>query len=138
LSTYVQEAEEVTLPENLDELMKRRDVKLRALGEDGPHGLSNGFSFRFAWPNKTKGGLFTLNGFFQIKPFWQVYASASEALVLGDAVAGSFVGNARFTVQSVTPGDNQMRVAVKIENFDGQPWGGGPLSLMTDFLVIPT
>ena len=84
------------------------------------------------------GGIFTVNNFFGIKPDWNVFVSAAEARVLGDATAGSFVGNARFTVTNVAPDNNVMVIRVAIEDFNGTwPWPGGPLALITDFLVIP-
>lgn len=107
-------------------------------GPDTRAAVANGFTYRHAWQNKHK-GIFTLTltEFFGIKPDWNVFVSAGEAVVLGDATAGTFIGNARYTVNNVSPGDNFIVVRLTIDNFDGQPWPGGPLSVITDYLVVP-
>lgn len=138
-ATYVDESTVVDLP---DDLLERPGTLVRPLvpvkGATPRAALRNGFTYRHAWSNKTRGGVFTLNNFFGIKPDWNVFISAGEAIVLGDATAGSFVGNARFTVTNVSPADNKMIFRVAIENFDGAyPWPGGPLAIITDFLVVP-
>jgi hypothetical protein len=133
----------VELPDGLGGLLSRRESRFRPLfpveGVVDPRAaVANGFTFRFAWPNRTKGGIFTLNNFFGIKPDWNVFVSAGEARVLGDATAGSFVGNARFTVTGVAPDNNVMVIGVAIEDFNGAwPWPGGPLAMITDYLVVP-
>ena len=78
-----------------------------------------------------------MNNFFGIKPDWNVFVSAGEAVVLGDATAGSFIGDARYTVNNVSPGDNFIIIRVTIDNKNGGPREGNPLAILTDYLVVP-
>jgi hypothetical protein len=107
-------------------------------GADPRAAVSNGFTYRHAWPEKRK-GIFNarLNNFFGIKPDWNVFVSAGEAVVLSDATAGSFIGDARYTVNNVSPGDNFIIIRLTIDSKDGGPWGGNALAFITDYVVVP-
>jgi len=122
-------------------LLARREIRpLVPVGDvaDAPTAVANAFTLPFAWPNRTKGGIFRLTNFQGIRPDWNVFVSAGEAKVLGDRTAGNLVGNARFTVTGVAPGVNELVFGVAIEDFNGVwPWPGGPLPLNVDFFVVP-
>ncbi len=129
--------------ETLNEVVEMADdSRVRPLfpvkGADPRAAVSNGFTYRHPWRSKFK-GIFTLrvNNFFGIKPDWNVFVSAGEAVVLGDATAGSFIGDARYTVNNVSPGDNFIIIRVTIDNKNGGPWEGNPLAILTDYLVVP-
>jgi hypothetical protein len=93
--------------------------------------VSGGFTYRHAWQNPHNGTvILTLNQFFGIRPDWQVFVAAGEAVVRGDPVAGMFMGAARYTVNNVAPGSDVVVVRVTIES-------GSPLSIITDYLVVP-
>jgi len=100
-------------------------------GTDARSALTRGFTFRQAWPRKHNGTVnLTLNQFFNIRPDWQVFVSAGEAIALGDATAGSFIGAAKFTVHGVSAGVNVVTIQLSVE------WGT-PCSIITDYLVVP-
>lgn len=93
--------------------------------------VSGGFTYRHAWPNPYNGIVkLTLNQFFGIRPDWQVFVAAGQAVVRGDPVAGMFMGDARYTVNNVAPGSDIVVVRLTVE------WDS-PLPIITDYLVIP-
>ncbi|TPQ27756.1 hypothetical protein C2U70_30285 [Bradyrhizobium guangdongense] len=120
-------------------LLARREIPtLAPAGGAAEAALANAFIVPFAWPNRTKGGIFRLTNFTNMRPDWNVFVSAGEAKVLGDRTAGNIVGNARFTVSGVAPGVNELFFGVAIEDFNGTwPWPGGPLALNFDLFVVP-
>jgi hypothetical protein len=89
------------------------------------------FTYRHAWSNQHNGRVnLRVTGFFGIRPDWNVFVSAGQARVHGDATAGMFIGAARFTVNNVAPESDAMLVQLTIE------WDA-PLSVITDYLVVP-
>lgn len=103
----------------------------KAEGVDLRAAVANGFTYRHAWSSQHNGRVnLRVTGFFGIRPDWNVFVSAGQAVVHGDATAGMFIGAARFTVNNVAPESDAMRIQLTIE------WDA-PLSVITDYLVVP-
>ncbi|QKV91799.1 hypothetical protein HUT19_08635 [Streptomyces sp. NA02950] len=115
--------------EEVDQSRIMRSSVSYAVGDRG--GLeSTSEAYRHPWTFKRRGmGDYLLTGWPEMRPDSKAWLAAGEAIVLGDATAGSFLGLAPFTVHNVVPESGQIRFRLNIEWPD-------PLAILIDFWVI--
>jgi hypothetical protein len=86
--------------------------------------------YRHSWGRRRGEFIANLTNWNAVRPDSLVFVSVGEGLVDGDPTAGKFIGNAKFTVNNVSPENGNVRVWVTIA-FDQ------PIVLFIDYLLIP-
>lgn len=96
-----------------------------SLANGTSYGNLTGYSYRHDWGYRNGKQKLTLN-WCAITATSKVFVSISEA----DAYGNPFVGDARFTVHNVAPGNCKVTIRVNIE------WGT-PIHLVANYIVLP-